>query len=185
MQVWTTDIAHAMRKMRISLSDEPDPGLITGTEAAKLLGIPYYAFTAKVDLKELPAPVALTLETKKGKPYRVQRWVKSEILEKLPRDKEVEKKLPFPPATMAMLSILKSKSREGFVSGDETDFVCGNPPDERIWADIQPLIEKKKIKVGIDNWDRVTFTFVKGENNENDGNCDEHQRGRSLFEGLL
>lgn len=137
-------------------------GYIKKSEAIKLLGMDGDVFTAKVDLGELPKPVGLRVLTKSGRTSTKWRWREAEIREHIPRPKGI-KRYTFPPATMAMLSILKHHARKGFVNGEDVEFICGNPPDERVWGDIFPLIKKKKLEVGKDNWDRITLTFVKGE----------------------
>lgn len=146
----------------LSKPGEELKGFIKKSEAIKLLGMDGDVFTAKVDLGELPRPVAIRTISKSGRLGTKWRWQELEILACIPRPKSVVK-YPFPPATMAMLSILKHHARKGFVSGEDVEFICGNPPDKRIWADILPLIRKKKLEVGKDNWDRITLTFVKGE----------------------
>lgn len=159
-------------------------GFITGAQARKLLGLDYDQFEAKWQLGELPAPETVSVMFADG-PRKRQLWRESAILKSIPRPKGGVR-YKYPPATMAMLSILKKKTRNGLVSGDETDFICGNPPTESIWQDILPLVEDGVIETGKDNWDRITFTFKKeNDNGKNDGYGNDNQGSSSIPEGKL
>lgn len=96
-----------------------------------------------------------------------QIWSEKELREFLARRKPAPKKAKkvyVPGHALALLERLKRYAdKNGFVDGDATDIVTGNPAPASPWSEINRLQKAGMLEWGLDNWDRLTFQLRKEE----------------------
>lgn len=81
------------------------------------------------------------------------------------------------PTALAFLARLRRYAdKTGFVDGDATDIVVGNPARQTDWDAINELAQAKALEWGLDGWDRLTFKLA-----DEDPKTPGHSKERKAF----
>ena len=160
----------------------PD-GFCRAELAAEFLGMSLNRFRQQVAAGVLPAGTPTCIKNY-SKPVNL--WKKEALLPFRPKPKPGKPE----PADLVLLSRLRCHAdKAGFVDGDATDLVTGNPARPADWESINALAKANRLEWGLDNWDRLTFQLAPEkkkpyrktireitEGRRSDGNRDQHRR---------
>ena len=98
-----------------------------------------------------------------GSTYRI--YKREDILayaEKTGVQQPSEKVERITPTDLALLSRLRHYANSaGYVGGDATDIILGNPARPADWQSINALAKAGALEWHLDNWDRLAFTLAR------------------------
>lgn len=133
-------------------------GFCTAQKAAQMLGMALKDFKAKVELGIFSPPEAVPMLDESG--YRLREYFRISEIEKHIQKRPEQNTKRLSPEAIALLKRLKANSKNGFVDGDATDIIHGNPMSKRDTNAIKEIVSGGYAILSRDNWGRWTYNIT-------------------------